>query len=99
MRRNKNILTCAKIAIDKILLKNIIGKYKQKNNLNFSKNLEGQLIFGKSFFKKMEEEFLTRLINEDDDLEDDNWDDDADANGDGDDDVATDDEEGESGDE
>ncbi len=49
----------------------------------------------------MEDEFLTRLINEDDDLEDDNWDDDADADGDGDgdDDVAADDEEGESKDE
>ena len=41
----------------------------------------------------MEEEFLTRLINEDDDLEDDNWDDDKDADSDGDDDVATEDEE------
>ena len=44
--------------------------------------------------KKMEEEFLTRLINEDDDL-DDNWDADADADddadADSDDDAAADD--------
>ncbi len=39
---------------------------------------------------EMEEEFLTRLINEDDDFEDANWDDDDDANKD-DDDVADDD--------
>ncbi len=47
--------------LDNTLLKNIIIKYI----LNKIKKT-----------KKMEEEFLTRLINEDDDFEDDNWDDD-----------------------
>ena len=55
--------------------------------------------FAISVAVKLEEEFLTRLINEDDDFEDTNWSDDDDTNKDDDtstdddDDLETDDEE------
>ncbi len=45
-------------------------------------------------FLTMEEEFLTRLINADDDFDDDNWDDDDADKEEGDDEIIADDEEG-----
>lgn len=68
--------------------------YKNKIISLFDKS-RGQLNLSKKQSKKMEEEFLTRLINEDNDFEDTNWDSDDDdtKNGTDDDDKVDDDEE------
>lgn len=64
---------CGKTGIDNIFFKNIISSINELTHLIVLGKPRGQLCFPELIrFYKMQDEFLTRLINEDDDFEDTN---------------------------